>query len=295
MHSYLKSIGFSDISSKEKEEKLIHEIMRSATKKSMISWSEGSETQYVEFSCDFAEDIGVTVRGQLDEEGRFRVDHYFPYLIPRFVSVTDDVYIGKKSDSEAYAVMCDDVRFGVSLIFFLQNAVDYLRVSRGGRDTHLLPTKLAALASEGTILLPTKKSAQDVEQSREENQKRAKMFVAAKNGDQEAIDHLTMQDMDAYTTLTKRIREEDIFSIVDTSFAPFGMESEVYRILGIILSLDKRENTASGEQVYVMEIYCNHMVFDLCINARDLLGEPAVGRRFRGVIWLQGKVDFDQR
>jgi len=34
------------------------------------------------------------------------------------------------------------------------------------------------------------------------------------------------------------------------------------------------------------------MEMDICVNAKDLLGKPEVGRRFKGVIWLQGNVDF---
>ena len=43
-----------------------------------------------------------------------------------------------------------------------------------------------------------------------------------------------------------------------------------------------------------MMISCNEMMFDLCINKEDLIGEPAIGRRFRGDIWLQGEVAFEE-
>ena len=32
--------------------------------------------------------------------------------------------------------------------------------------------------------------------------------------------------------------------------------------------------------------------FNLMINEKDLEGEPLPGRRFRGVIWLLGEVEF---
>ena len=35
--------------------------------------------------------------------------------------------------------------------------------------------------------------------------------------------------------------------------------------------------------------------YDLCINQQDMVGEPAVGRRFRGIIWLQGLVHFEEK
>ena len=41
-----------------------------------------------------------------------------------------------------------------------------------------------------------------------------------------------------------------------------------------------------------MNLECNDMGFDICINAKDLLGEPEIGRRFKGSIWLQGHMNF---
>jgi len=31
----------------------------------------------------------------------------------------------------------------------------------------------------------------------------------------------------------------------------------------------------------------------IAVNSMDLIGEPAVGRRFKGQIWMQGNVAFD--
>ena len=41
-----------------------------------------------------------------------------------------------------------------------------------------------------------------------------------------------------------------------------------------------------------MTLECNNMAFRMAINEADLLGEPAVGRRFKGQVWLQGRVQF---
>ena len=41
-----------------------------------------------------------------------------------------------------------------------------------------------------------------------------------------------------------------------------------------------------------MTIESNNLIYDICINYKDLLGEPEVGRRFKGNIWLQGHVNY---
>ncbi len=293
MHSYLRSIGFSNINTKEEEQKLTDDIIRYANRKAMISLSQTSDDQYVEFAREYAPGMGVIVRGQMDEQDVFHLDHYFPFLTPRFVSSTEETFIEKKSENDSYGALCEDYRLGVALIFQLQNAVDYLRVSKRGKTSFHFPIRIAALASEGTILFPTLKT-EAVPADNEEAKKLAKMVAAAKNGNQEAIDHLAIREIDTYTAVSDRMKKEDVFSIVDTSFVPYGMESEVYRIVGNIHSLEERTNSVTGERIYLMETECSNLILDLCVNAKDLLGIPEPGRRFRGVVWLQGRVDFDR-
>ena len=39
-----------------------------------------------------------------------------------------------------------------------------------------------------------------------------------------------------------------------------------------------------------MTLNCNSLVFDVCVNEQDLVGQPEIGRRFKGVIWMQGAI-----
>ena len=98
--------------------------------------------------------------------------------------------------------------------------------------------------------------------------------------------------MDVYTSISKKIHQTDVFSLVDTYFMPYGVECDQYSILGEIMEVREETNTFSKENVYILTIECNELIFEICINKEDLLGEPAVGRRFKGVIWLQGKINF---
>ena len=53
-----------------------------------------------------------------------------------------------------------------------------------------------------------------------------------------------------------------------------------------------QENGIPDDFKYLMSIESNNMQFDVCINRKDLLGDPQVGRRFKGTVWLQGKLQF---
>ena len=86
------------------------------------------------------------------------------------------------------------------------------------------------------------------------------------------------------------MEKEDILSIVETNFMPYGIECDQYTIVGTIMDVQKLKNDMSEEEVWKMELSVCNMSIDVCINAESLIGEPAVGRRFRGQIWLQGTV-----
>ena len=118
------------------------------------------------------------------------------------------------------------------------------------------------------------------------------MIAKARMGDEEAIEKLTLEDIDMYSMVSQRLLQEDVFSIVDTFFMPYGMECDQYQILGIIKQVNKVKNLYTGEAIYQMDLECNEMDFNVCINQKDLLGEPEAGRRFKGVIWLQGYINF---
>ena len=59
-----------------------------------------------------------------------------------------------------------------------------------------------------------------------------------------------------------------------------------------IVASKKVVNRFTDEAVYIMRNSCNEIEFDVCINEADLLGEPAVGRRFKGNIWMQGMINY---
>jgi hypothetical protein len=96
--------------------------------------------------------------------------------------------------------------------------------------------------------------------------------------------------MDTYSLISRRVMQEDVLSIVSTSFMPFGVESDQYAVIGEIVDLSRQENQLSKEIIYNMKIECNDIFFDVCINEKDLMGQPAIGRRFKGNVWMQGTV-----
>lgn len=288
MHDYLKSIGFKEIKNKKQEDILIKRVIENPYRKKIINIA-SDNTKIAEFSTEFAPGVGVKVTGQLDEDDKFYVESFFPYIEGRNESTDSYTSILRKMNRAEYSGMCDDDRFGASLIFHLVNPFDHIFRMERDKSDYEKSIKLSGLCYEGTILLPTVFSGTK-ENSKEKN-RRINMVTEAKNGNSEAMQKITLEEMDTFTQVCKRVyKQEDIFSIVETSLIPFGVEAEVYKILGNILEVNTYVNAIFNEKIYVMKVKSNDMLFDLCINQADLHGEPKVGRRFRGLFWMQGIV-----
>ena len=290
MHGYLRSIGFKDLKKKNEIDLLIQDIVDHPDKKILTEDEEGNI--FAELTREFSEFTGIAVRGfYIDNE--FHVEYYYPYFAGSGISTEERVDIQKRSDREAYAGICDEMRIGVTLIFYLQNAVEYLQEQRTKIGKRVPSnTTISALSASGKIVLPVYKNENQIKSGEKYTNNRNHLMAAARDGDEDAMESLTLEDIDTYSMISRRIMTEDILSIVDTYFMPYGIESDQYSIMGEILDFYTIENKSTREKSYVLTLNSNHLVFDVCINQADLLGEPAVGRRFKGAIWMQGQLNY---
>ena len=143
-------------------------------------------------------------------------------------------------------------------------------------------------------MMPIKKTEKDLIRNKKSFLSRAERINQARKGNEEAIESLTLEDMDTYTTISRRIQKEDVFTLVDTYFMPYGVECDQYSILAEIMEFQLVKNRLTKEEVYIMTLICNDLIFEMCINKEDLYGEPKVGRRFKGMIWMQGYINFPE-
>lgn len=294
MHRYLRAIGFSNLKSRLQVNNLLAYVIQNADEKKYTSMND-MDIMFAEYSMDFAENLGITVRGEFNEENQFVFDYYFPYSRGTQISSYEDISIERHAEKESYAGICDDIKVGVSLIFYLQNVISYLKIKNADR----LPIKgtsliLSALSVDGTILLPLEKRESDLKKTKKESINRSKLIAAARNGDEDAMESLTLEDIDAYTNISRKILKQDVFTLVDTYFMPYGVECDQYSVLGEIIDYQFVENKMTKEEICQMTICCNDLYFDVSINKKDLLGEPKTGRRFKGIIWMQGHINFPE-
>ena len=291
MHSYLRAVGFSKITKRSSIRQIITDVVENYDDKTIVK--DHPEGVFAEFSKDYGCDCGITVCGQYDENNVFYPDYYFPFFRVTGITTQENVIIERHTEKESFAGACDDLRIGVTLIFYLQNAAEYMKEKyKSGMLPDGQPLTLSGLAREGKILFPVEKDKEAVKAERELTKNRNHLIAAARNGDEEAMESLTMEDMDTYSMISQRIVTDDILSIVDSYFMPYGIECDQYSVMGEIIDYMTFENIITGEKICQITIECNDMQFDVCINREDLLGELKIGRRFKGIIWLQGQLHY---
>lgn len=291
MHTYLRAIGFKNIINKKALSELLSDVLETPTEQKQVNFE--NNENIVEIRKEYANGVGILLHGYYNDEKQFQMEYYIPYIKGRCDPMNEEISVTRHLNRESFAGVCEDIRLGVALIYYVENGIDFMETpSRFHRSSFRTDIWLAALSSSAMILLPVNKTQVQAEKSRIASQNRRQLLSAAQAGDETAIENLTIEDLDTYTRINQRIRQEDVLTIVDTSFMPYGVECDQYSILGNILDISSYVNRYSGEQIYLLMLDCNDIYINVSINRDDLIGEPSVGMRFKGSIWLQATVNF---
>ncbi len=293
MHQYLGAVGFSNIKTKKDLMELVRQVILDPSEKDFIETDRNSIIcEYVKY---FSPTTGIAVRGEYDENNELTLDFYYPVCRAYSVSTNEYVNIERYSAHEYFAGVCDDPRIGVTLIFDIRNSVDIMK--KMAEDKKLTDEKMAisfsGMSVSGMIMLPIKKDKKEKARTEKNASNRNKLLMAARNGDENAIESLTLDDIDTYAQLSKKIRNEDVYSLVESYFMPYGVECNLYSIMGEITDFTTEKNSSTDEELYILTLDYNGMAMNISINKKDLLGEPMAGRRFKGTVLMQGKIDFD--
>lgn len=291
MHKFMRAIGFSEKLDRRQIKELLDKSVADADS---ISMTEEEGYVFGQVLKEVSPNLGISICGEYNDRDELEIDYYFPYFRGTGVTSYSEVSIGRHAAHESYGGICDDIRVGIAAVFYLQNITDYKNGLRLCRYTSALDTSvtLSGLSVSGTILFPVSKSQRQVLATKKADQARNGLIAKAREGDEEAIESLTMEDMDTYSMISRRIQHEDVLSIVDSYFIPNGIECDMYSVLGTILEVDSQTNCFTKEKVFLLRVECKEIIMDICISEKDLLGEPKEGRRFKGVIWLQGRLNY---
>lgn len=290
MHKFLRAAGFQGCRTRREEEGLQSILLQRAVKTGKLVVPD--DTTYVEYRCELAPGMGISLMGEEDPEGGFHLDHYFPYLDGENVSSQEECTVQRHTDRETYAGMLDEYKVGISLIFYVSNPMGYRIRKEKKKADQVRSVNLSGFSIDGKILLPIQKTARQIEMAKVASINRNSLLEAAKHGDEDAMESLTIEDIDLYSKVSRRLMKEDVYSIIESCFMPYGVECDQYSIIGEIKGIRELTNQITQEEVYDLTIECNDILFNIGINKVDLLGEPKIGRRFKGQIWMMGRLNF---
>lgn len=292
MHKFLRAVGFSMYQKKRDIKALLKCLAKDAGYSKCIQIDR--DTFLYELRSEVAPGMGIAIFGELNEKDELEVEYYYPYLVGEEVTSKADCSVQRHTEKETYAGLLDEYKVGISLIFYLLNSMEYKEnCLKGKRTLKVKSASLSGLSVHGKILLPVNKTAKQIETAKVASRNRDSLLEAAKNGDEDAMESLTIEDIDLYSQASRRVIKEDIYSIVDTCFMPSGIECDQYSVIGEIKEIDLKKNKITGEEIYDMKLECNDLLFRIGINKLDLLGDPQIGRRFKGRIWMQGIANLD--
>lgn len=306
MHRYLKSLGFSGYKTEQQVDKLLT-TMEQNFFDTAHRYLDPDGQMHMEIRAEIAPGIGICIVGVLDEKSRkkipFRRLTYYPYATSDDVSSNAVAQLFHRVNDELLSGILEDPRVGVTLIFLLDNPFDYFQKVGDGNETVATSTNLVGFSRNGRILLPNLQKSKvpastgadgAFPQAAQQPQapQEFDLMDALKSGDHAAIEQAALMEMSNLAELGKRLQREDIYSIVESVFMPQGIECDTYSIIGEILDVDYATNNMTGEGIYDLTLNVNGMKLHILTSEQDLEGEPDIGRRFKGTIWLQGRVQM---
>ncbi|MBO6134824.1 MAG: DUF3881 family protein [Lachnospiraceae bacterium] len=317
MHKYLRAVGFSEFERVTQINSFFDEHLKD---ENLVSTYITSDMRLCgQYNIDVCSGAGISVIGEEEKNSLAKIDFYYPFLKGYDYTLIEECTIEKHSDKESYAGIIDDYRMGIALIFYLTNGNVYNSLLKKYKfsDIKIDRIFLSALSVEGKIILPVDNKSKNVNEFADKkklNQSFDDIYDDEDDFDDRPITTKFIDDINDFSdgidkkevsigigiklprnyvgSQEMRLKNEDLYSIVETSLVPHGIECDKYQIVAEILSVTQKVNNYTKEKMYEMRVSTMGLQFNLMINEKDLEGEPLPGRRFRGVIWLLGEIEF---
>lgn len=317
MHRYLRAVGFSEFERKAQLDEFFDEHLKN---ENLIStYITGDMRLCGQYNINVCSNAGISVIGEQEKNALAKIDFYYPYIKGYDYTLIEECTIERHSDKESYAGIIDDYRMGIALIFYLTNGNVYNSLLKKYKisDIKIDRIFLSALSIEGRVILPVNNKGKNVNEFADKKRLNTEFRDDYENDidfDDKPISERLIENIDDFSdgidkkdisigigikipsnvvgAQEMRLKNEDLYSIVETSLVPHGIECDKYQIVAEILSVTEKTNTYTNEKLYEMRVSTMGLQFNLMINEKDLDGEPLPGRRFRGVIWLLGEIEF---
>lgn len=291
MNEYMSAVGLGGLSLNELED--IYRIVEKnpdLTQEARYLDGHSYQDRIFELTKYITRRTGIRERGFLDRDGNFVRQEVFPFVESQEKATENGITLERLKSLPGCMARTEIPQLGCVLYSYIQNLYE---ISDGREFTEQTDAlydglSLSGLSYTGMILLP-KGDANDKELSRMEGH-RNRLKNELYNGNDDAYDQLTLTEMQIYTKIDKRARKDSIYGVVETTFMPRGIEDDMYYCIGVIEDMSEDEIGFTGQSIYHLMLSCCGIRFEVTIGKDSLLGEPEIGRRFKGMVWMQSKI-----
>ena len=151
---------------------------------------EGNEI--IELRKEVSAGMGICMRGFRSRDGRFVMDHYFPYREAVRKANALETSVIPQTDRNGLFGMNDDTRLGLDLVYYVQDMMRFLKSdqSRNSRFSSGDLTYGTFLGRKDNNARPEdcKRAIERTEKSKKPNE--ARLLLAAREGDESAYEGL---------------------------------------------------------------------------------------------------------
>lgn len=297
MWNYLCAIGFKGVQSAPEKKlwSILSATSKEPSRERSVTLSDTGGIRRI--ACrDFDGGMGLAQGGYVSGD-RFRRMCYYPFVSGSTLTKAEKCEIYPRHDGISVLGVWDYAAFGCTTIFHMVNAWDCMQhVPLSGVELKTVGIRLSGLCAGGMVLIPMDKT--------EDERKFQKKYLETLHHDEEAwmnsndgaASRRVMRQNDLSGRAAMRMWGiDDIYTMIDTFFLPEGFESDTYQILGDITAARQVINDLTQERVWILDISVCGTIITVAVNASDLRGEPAIDRRFRGNIWLQGVIEVGKK
>lgn len=266
MHRYLRAIGYSEVKSRADAVHMLNDLTRNT----------GGDDLF--HPCGKMMGVRVIRNRSYDD---FSIEALIPEAFGNLRLYADEVSFQTRGEGHGLSGILEDPEHLLLVAFFCQNH-DFVE----NHQLNNCEVRLSGLALSGKIYLPAR------EKEREPiSELKPKRFGGEKLSSPSSVMDIIRDEERNFEQVTERLENESIYEVIDTLFMPYGIECDKFEVMGNILEMEYLANQDTGEKVYRLDLDANGVLLSVFINEKDLFGEPKVGRRFKGNVWLQGIVN----
>ncbi len=255
----------------------------------VYEWSSFQYDKIVDIKKMYTDSVSILVRSVMQNKKTLDVRLFIPIAIGDKFTKSENIKVSyNKTHIVAVAYTYSETG-GTPINFVVNNVEDYeIAIMQNAKVTGVY---LSGFANEAIIVLPIDDRYDDIDDDLD-------MAVMGSEKFADSVKELDGEDdtYDKYYEEMKLMQEllktEDVLSVMEVYFFPIENFETMYSVLGMILEVDREYLKDGSGFLYKLKVKSMGIVVDVYVNENQLLGEPKAGMRFKGNIWLQGKIEF---